>query len=191
MPAPVVTPSEVRIAGQVWLYVAPVGTAYPADIDDDPASPWTNLGAITRNSFKITPSLTVAKFLPHQSTQPIRTAVTERSIVIGAELMQTNETSLIAAFGGGAVATVVGTPTKYRFTPPAPSDRWSRACLVDVLDGAVKTRWYFDEISAESLGEIVFSLEDLMKYTMTFTVLAGASGGGAGWYMETTDASFA
>jgi hypothetical protein len=188
---PSVTSSEARIAGQLWAYVAPVATAFPATITTDPASPWKNLGAIEPNTGVLTPSLAVTKFLAHQTSAPIRTGVTDRQLAVGFTLQQTNEVNVAAAWGGGSFAeTSVGSGI-YRFTPPAAEEVWERAMLLDVLDGAVKTRYYFDRVSIETLGALTLSKEALQTYAISLAVLAGASGGGAGWYFETNDAAFA
>lgn len=125
--------AETVIAANGGVYVATVGTSFPATVTTTPGAGWTDLGFITEAGVKVKPKLEVASFGAWQSAYKIRSVVTGRDITIGFTLRQWNEVNLVLALGGGAVSG----SGPYTYTPPAIGAALiERAVLVRWQDGS-------------------------------------------------------
>ena len=135
--------------GSVWI--AAVGTAFPATPTTAPSGSFTELGLINEAGVKAKPSQELAKFMAWQSMYPIRTIVTARNMAVAFALRQWNEVNLPLAFGGGAV-TGAG---PYTYTPPGiTSDEYLRAVLIRWKDGTRNYDLRFLRAAPVDLGEI-------------------------------------
>lgn len=125
--------AETVIAANGSVWVAAVGTSFPATVTTSPGAGWTDLGYITEGGVKVKPKVEVASFGAWQSAYKIRTVITGRDLTIGFALRQWNETNLVLALGGGAVSG----SGPYTYTPPQIGAALvERAVLVRWQDGS-------------------------------------------------------
>lgn len=133
---------EVLI-GVGTLYIAPTGTAFPADPTVAPAAAWIDVGysseGWTFKSDTATEDIMVAEEIDAIDVLP-----TGREVHLMGEAAQASIENLKIALGGGTITTVVGPPAYKQFIPPA-SDVLDRVALLfrgkaPTVAGAAKTR---------------------------------------------------
>jgi hypothetical protein len=89
-------PTEVQVgtANGPGIYVAPEGTAMPADTVTAWAAPWAILGYLSDDGPTVGQSTDSNEIIPWQSAVPLRTVITKRSITMQFVLWQLNELTL-------------------------------------------------------------------------------------------------
>jgi hypothetical protein len=166
--------ANVVVAGTGHVWVAPDGTTLPADLDplDDP---WTDIGYISEDGVTFTISRDQTDIAAWQSLEPVRVLITSEPKVIGFELMEFDEDTLVLAFRGGTV--VAGPPAKY--TPPDAGASDVRAMVVDGIDGAYTFRFVFPRVSLQGDVEWNLNRSDAVRFPLEFQVLASTTS----WYI--------
>lgn len=92
--------SEVRIAPEGRILVAPVGTTVPADASESFDEAWADLGYANEDGVEITPELEVEDFMAWQSLPPVKTSPTNLALEVVFNLIQTNvDTTSLYFFG--------------------------------------------------------------------------------------------
>lgn len=165
--------TQVGVAVSGHLYVAPLGTSFPATT----LAAWTSftdVGYITVDGPSLAPSFESQDIETWQSQQPLRTIQTSRALDLKANLQQTTGTTLKLAFGGGTVATIGG--GDYLYTPPALGETNERAYGLEVLDGTDITRYLFPRAIVKDVGEIPFKKDEETHLDLTISLLEPASG---------------
>lgn len=113
--------SEVLVAVNGNVYVAPVGTTIPATPDvtwTTASASWKDVGYLNEDGLQYTQGRNTEDVNAWQSFQPVKQLVTGASVTMGMSMQQWNETTLPLAFGGGTiVASGTGATLKYAFTP--------------------------------------------------------------------------
>ena len=111
--------TEVVVGANGDVYVAPVGTSLPLDVDDPLNAAFSEaLGFTSEDGVTATDGKTTENIGAWQSFYPLRTLVTERNFTVAFVLRQWNQDTVSLAFGGGTF-TAVGSHTTY--TPPDPA----------------------------------------------------------------------
>lgn len=108
-------PFEI-IGAPVTLYVAPVGTAFPA-VDEDPAAPWALVGTsgdrnYSEDGVTVQHSQTIAEFRAAGSTGPIKAFRKEEALMLSMEMADLSLEQYKLTLNGNtvtAVAAGVGT----------------------------------------------------------------------------------
>src|SRR6266545_4900953 len=94
--------SEIRIGANGTIYIAPSGTAGPANI----AAAWTGftqLGYATEDGVKLTRSMDTEQVKGWQTISPLRYLVTGVSLSVAFSLLQFDKDSLPLWLGGGTI----------------------------------------------------------------------------------------
>lgn len=127
--------NEVVVAGTGHLWVAPVGTTLPAPNTDPTAdlTGFVDLGYTEEDGVTLRGFVEISEFKVWQNTSPVRRSRTSQGREIQTNLVQWNEASLVAAFGGGTVDTSGSYPT-YTF-PEAGDVLQEYAVVLDWQDG--------------------------------------------------------
>lgn len=128
--------SELIVAGNGNVYIAPINTPLPDSIADVPGSldaAFAQFGYTTEDGAKFTDSKDVNKVYPWQSFYPVRTHITQRSAMVEFTLMQWNTDTVDFAFGGGQM--VVTDAGNFRYSPPSPETLDERTLVISALDG--------------------------------------------------------
>lgn len=155
--------------GNVWL--APVGTAIPTDLDE-PAAPWDNIGYIDEagpapSGFQRDKTSLYA----WNSSNPLRTSYAPSEPAIDFTMLQVSEDTLALYFGGGTVAP--GTPPAPAvYTAPINAAPAEHAVLIDFFDGTRAYRWGIPKASVAASGDISMTREQFMTFPVSASILA-------------------
>jgi hypothetical protein len=161
--------AEVRVGLTGHLYVAPVGTAAPLDLDVTPPAPWVDLGYLTEDGVSMSVDSDREDFTPWQSTSPCRSVVTSQTNTWTFTLMQRNADTLRLAFGGGTI--VAGTAAgSWIYTPP-PVGLSEVSFVLDVEDGPIRDRWIAYRANPALGGEVNFTKSDPTTFEVEVTLL--------------------
>ncbi len=95
-PAPLLNPSEVQVgtSNGPGIWVAPVGTPFPADTWSPWVAPWKVLGYLSDDGPTVGQSTDSTDITPWQSAVPLRSVITGKSITLQFILWQLNELTL-------------------------------------------------------------------------------------------------
>jgi hypothetical protein len=143
--------TEVRVAGGGHIYVAPEGTAIPADLSPLPVA-WVDLGYVTENGVSFSFGREVTDINAWQGDK-VRVITTKEPASCKFELMQTNATVMQVAFGGGTITEAAGI---YTFTPPKTGVNTTRALIIEFADGDDKYRYCIPRSQLQ--GNVDYSL---------------------------------
>jgi hypothetical protein len=164
-------PQNVVVAGTGAVWVAPEGTALPANLTP-PIAPWEDVGYVGEDGVSFTFSRDQEEITAWQAADPVRILITTEPKTIEFELLEFDQESLLLAFRGGSVA---GAAPPYTYTPPDPGATDVRAMLIDGVDGALTFRFGFPRVQLQ--GDLEFALlrTDAVRLSMEFGVLASAT----------------
>jgi hypothetical protein len=165
--------SEVRVGANGTIYVAPGGTAVPANI----TAPWTSftdIGYASEDGVSLSRSLTTEQIKAWQSIAPIRYLITEVAFTITFNLLQWNETTLPFWLGGGSVVSQGGGSFKYTVSSSPTLDE--RAFGVEWTDGALTYRATIARGMVTESGETPINRSNPAGLPITFAAMTPASG---------------
>lgn len=120
---PGTNPSQIRVAGHGHVFVAPLGTAAPADTTTAWGAAWHDLGYTDNTGVKFSKKDKLDKIDSWQTASAVRHVFSARELTLKFSMIQINTDTLPFFFGGNPTAnpvTNIGTGT-----PPAPL--WSYA----------------------------------------------------------------
>lgn len=179
--------ANIIIPGSLEAYVAPVGTAAPADSGAALAAAWTNLGFTTEDgtSFATDPSFEEVR--SHQSDYPTRLLKVGDNATASLVLQEFTRAAVIAAFGGGTVTTIVA--GQYRYDPPGPGLSSPTAMILEWLDGTSKFRLVIPKARARSGVEV--GLAKAAEAGLPLSLAAEGQSGQSAWYLLTNAPAFA
>jgi hypothetical protein len=184
-------PNELVVGNSGEIYVAPVGTAEPANESSALNSALFGLGYLDEDgvTFSVDPSVT--DFGAWQSRSPVRRELTAQAVSLTFKLEQWNEETLRLAFGGGAVTTV--SSGHYKYTLPAGGDALDeRMMIADVVDGSEKFRFVLPRGNVSETVSVDFRRSALGVLAVTFRALApSADPNGAPAYVLSNSSAFA
>ena len=160
---------DVVVAGTGAVYVAPDGTALPADLATPLPSEWIDVGYVSEDGVTFTFSREQEEVNAWQVSTPVRVLVTNEPITIAFELIQFDRTTVSLAFRGG---TFTGTSSPYTYTPPDPGHSDVRAIVVDAVDGDYDFRFCFPRVQISEDVETSLVRSDAVRLPLTFNVLA-------------------
>lgn len=180
--------NEIVIGSNGQVYVAPKGTPLPTDPVAALNAAFVGLGYITEDGATLTVTPTVENYMAWQSRTPVRREKTSQEITLAFALMQWNEQTVPAAFGGG---TVSGSAGNYRYDLPKDDAALDeRAMILEANDGSVHMRWVFPRGNATEAVEAAYQRGAPSSLPLTFGVLAAAEGASPGYFL-TDSAAFA
>lgn len=185
--------NEIVIPALTRIWLAPVGTAAPADAVVAMAAAWRSVGLTTEDSLKFNSEPNFEQVRSAQSSYPTRTFQTQDAATIEVDLQQWSGPNFRAVYGGGTIIEVTpaggGIPKHYKFTPPKIGGRTEIAAVVEVIDGGKHYRYVFPRaMQMEGVSK------DLAKSKEAILPLRLAVQGGDdvdAWYVITDDPSFA
>jgi hypothetical protein len=147
-------PAQVQVgtSNGPGLYLAPVGTAPPADTKTAWATPWEILGYISDDGPTVGQSTDTNEIVPWQSMVPLRTVVTKRAVTLQFILWQLNEQTLALYFdadvpvpgvGGDISMDVLSAGTQHLY-----------AVGIDSMDGPQALRIIFPRAGLTDAGDM-------------------------------------
>jgi hypothetical protein len=164
-------PTHVVVAGTGAVYVAPEGTALPADLVTPLPAAWLDVGYVSEDGVQFTFSREQEDINAWQSAEPVRVLVTNEPKTIAFDVLEFDKTTVLLAFRGGSISG----SSPYTYTPPAAGTSDVRAMVIDGKDGATTFRFVFPRVSLS--GDVAFQLirTDAVKPTLEFSVLASTT----------------
>lgn len=174
---------------RVWL--APVGTAAPADATTAMPTGWLSVGFFTEDSLKFNSEPNFETVKSAQSSYPTRTFQTSDAATIEVDLQQWSGENFKAVYGGGTITAI--TPTggggqQFKFAPPRIGGRTEIAAVIEVIDGGKHYRYMVPRaMQMEGVSK------DLAKTKESVLPLRLAVQGGDdtdAWYVVTDDPAF-
>ncbi|MFJ8301364.1 hypothetical protein ACIQ9R_36435 [Streptomyces sp. NPDC094447] len=183
-----VTPARTR----VWL--APVGTAAPADALVAMPSGWYSVGLTTPDSLKFSEEPQFEEIRSAQTDFPSRTIQTSDSATIEVDLQQWSGRNFKAVFGGGSIVEITpsggtGTPKHYKFTPPRIGGRSEVAATIEVNDGEKAYRYVVPR--AMQMEGVSTELQKGKEAVLPLRLAVQGGDDSDPWYLLTNDPAFA
>jgi hypothetical protein len=174
--------NEIVVASNGQVYVAPVGTPLPATPIVALNAAFIGLGFATEDGATVTVTPEVSEYMAWQSRSPVRREKTSQEAQVALSLMQWNEQTVPAAFGGGAVS---GSAGNYRYDLPDDNAALAEIALIlDAIDGAVHMRWVFPRGNVTEAVEAQFQRGNPAALPLTFKALTPAGGGSPGYFLS-------
>lgn len=185
--------ADIRVIGTGGVYVAPVGTAFPAFTADLSADEdFIDLGYLTEDGINFSFGREVNDIYAFQSNDPVRTVQTRQPKTVGFTLMQTGREQFNLALGGGTwTVTGVAPDEVYTYTPPDASDVDERAMIVEIIDGDLKYRWEYERTLNKEGVEFTAVRQDAVTFPIVMSVLTPADGAVPFVFRTNDDASAA
>ena len=112
--------------GQFW--VAPVGTAFPADAETAPAVDWEDVG-YTDDGVAFEWEVETQEVVVAEEDLPIRESRTRITYQVVTTLAQFIFENLERALGGGTITSIAGPPQRRTYTPPVAGEHDAFAAL--------------------------------------------------------------
>jgi hypothetical protein len=178
---------EVRVGASGTIYIAPSGTAGPANI----GAAWTgftDVGYTTEEGATIGRSLTTEQIKAWQSIAPIRYLITEVAYTISFGLLQWNETTLPLWLGGGTVVDQGGGSYKYSISSAPTIDE--RVLGIEWVDGSKTYRSVIGRGMVTESGETNVNRANPAALPITFAAMTPNAGTELA-YLLTNDANMA
>lgn len=164
--------SQFFVGGVTDVYVAPVGTAMPADETTSLNAAFVNLGFTTDDGVGFNVSYDTATRNSSQALDPTLRIRTGRDTTVTVGLQQFNQTTLPLALGGGTV-TVSTTHTSY--SAPDPEDIDYRALITHSVYGGKVLRICIPKVMVTETGDISFAKEEESVLDLTFGAIASSA----------------
>ncbi|MER8103296.1 hypothetical protein [Kitasatospora sp. NPDC094016] len=184
--------AETVVPGRLYLYLAPVGTAAPADASIALAAGWRSVGHTTEDSLKFKEEPNFESLKSAQSDFPVRQFQTADAVTVEMDLLQWSAPNFKAVYGGGTITEITptgtGTAKHYKFVPPRIGERTDVAALLEAVDGGKHYRFVFPR--AMQLEGVANDLSkgSGSKLPLRLGVLGGDDTDA--WYMLTDDPAF-
>lgn len=187
------TPGRIFVAGSAALYLAPVGTAMPADARVALNVAFLEVGLFTPDSLTFATEPDFEDVESHQSFVPVRTIQTGDAATLSVALQEWSGKNFQAVYGGGTITeitvTVPSARTDYKFAPPQPGARTETAAIAQVIDGTKNYRLCIPRCIQREGVEL--ELQRDTEATLALSLAVQGSGGGVDpYYWITDDAAF-
>jgi hypothetical protein len=183
--------NEIVIPQLSRIWLAPVGTAAPADATVAMPPGWFTVGLFTEDSLKFNSEPNFEQVRSAQSAYPTRTFQTTDAATIEVDLQQWSGQNFRAVYGGGSITAVTpsgGGAKHFKFAPPRIGGRTEIAACIEVIDGGKHYRYIIPRaMQMEGVSK------DLAKTKESILPLRLAVQGGDdtdAWYVVTDDPAF-
>lgn len=177
---------DILIGSNGSIYVAPVGTAAPADEVEALNAAFVDLGYASEDGVKLTDSKDMLIYKVWQLRYAAKRKITGRDFAAAFKLSQWNKDTVPLAFGGGTVT--APTAGHFKFVPPSFEDIDERAMVIE---------WFADDSTFRLIiprGMVTENVETevdagaVSELPITFSVLG--TDGVDPWYLLTDHPSF-
>lgn len=167
--------SELKVAGNGGIFVAPVGSTLPVDVDSPLDGAFVDTGYATEDgvTFRYAPEITDHR--GWQSAHPLRRDLTNVELDAVFGLLQWNEETIRLAFGGGEVTEPSDGVFRYDF-PEAGDEIDERAAVVETIDGDRKDRFVIARCNPVEAVETQFQRASTAVLPITLRALQPDSG---------------
>jgi hypothetical protein len=170
----VLDPTEVQVgtANGPGIYIAPAGTAGPADTTEDWDAPWAVLGYLSDDGPTVAQSTDTEDITPWQSVVPIRTVITSRGVTLQFTMWQLNAATLALYFDCDVPA--VGSDGSVDFDVRTDSPQHIYAVGIDSADADRVLRIVFPRASLSDAGDMQLQRGAAVPLDVTLSALDDA-----------------
>lgn len=182
-------PNEIVVGSNGEIYVAPLGTTAPTNVDSVLNGAFVELGYASEDGVTLNRSQTITDIRVWQSRYPARRIVEDEVLSASFALRQWNRGTVELALGGQVASLGSG---KFKVTPlPVDDSIDTRILVIDWHDGDDKDyRLVIPRCVVTETGDIQIARTGAADLPVTLSVLA-EEGGGDAWTLFTNDPSFA
>jgi len=181
--------SEITVAADGDLSVAPFGTALPSSIDTALNAAFSSVGYLSEDGMSFTVGAEEEEINVWQKATPARRIVTARTFQASGELLQWNRATFALAFGGGEWSSPAG--GVYRYDPPADRDAITEySAVLDWEDGDRKSRIVIYRCTLADEVESSLTRTDAAALPITLNALTPDEEDRS-WYYLSDDAAYA
>ena len=182
--------TKVIVPGGATLYLGASGaTLSTFNGTASPGTAWTDAGYLTEDGATFELARTTQDITVWQSLDPVRKIQQTLTKTVSMVLREWSPTNLKYVLGGGTVTAGVGSVagTAYgTYNMPSASENPTIAVVLDCLDGAYSTRFYFPQMVCGDNVSIPVSRNDSMTLPFSVTSLASSTAttiysNGPGW----------
>jgi hypothetical protein len=170
---PLLDPTEVQVgtSNGPGLYIAPEGTAAPADTLTAWATPWASLGYLDSAGPVVGQKTTSNSLTPWQSVAPIRSVITGRELTMQFVLWQLNAQTLALYFDTDVPTPVAGALSMQVRTDDQPH---VYALGIDSQDGDQVFRIAFTRATLTTTNDMKITRGEVIPLDVTLTAMDDA-----------------
>lgn len=158
----------VGTAREVGLYVGALTAVDPANLEAPFATGWTGLGYASEDGASLSNSTDTTDLMSWQSTSPLRTIITGRTVTLQFQLMQITPLNIALYWD---IETPTATNGVFDFSVKSSEAGQRRKLAVDVQDGDNQKRYIFPRVQLTAAGDMSFSRGSATLLDVTFTAL--------------------
>lgn len=166
-------PDNILVPGTAALYLAPVGTAMPANETSALNAAFRDVGLTTPDGTRLRTNPSFTDIRSHQSNYPTRTIKTADEAQVTVVLQEFSGENLIAALGGGTLTTV--STGHFKYTPPATTDFSEVAAVLEWVDGDDIFRMLIPRAQVRSGIDVALNKTSEAQLTLTLNCIGGDS----------------
>lgn len=181
---------ELVIASGGDVFVAPVGTAIPADPTEEFDPAFIGLGLLSEDGIKFNRDVTVKGYGAFQFKNEVRRGVEKEELGASFSLEQWNPDNFKFAFGGGEVTEVDSGIYRYDF-PSGDDALEERLLVIRWNDGGKNYQLAFERGNVTEGVEVNLKRSDMAMLPIGYKALASAGVDSIGVSLITDDAAFA
>jgi hypothetical protein len=162
--------TEIRVAVSGAIYIAPSGTAGPADINVAWPGAFYHLGYATTDGVTLQRTLDTEEVRSWQAIGVQRYLITGVGLTCAFGLQQFNKTTLALYLGGGTWVAQGG--SSYRFAISNTPTIDERVLGIEWTDGSLKYRFVMVRSMASETGELTLGRESEINLPITMSAMS-------------------
>lgn len=170
---------NVRVGLNGNIYLAPIGTTAPTDLDTAWAAGWSDLGYLSEDGVSMEYSTDQTDINAWQSLSPVRKVLTSVDMTLAFTAIELKTATVKLYFPSSTMTDVSGTVHKLDI-PSAPSPD-ERAIGLEWIDGDVKNRLIIPRGEVTERGAITIGRSDAVGLEMTISAYATSAPELASW----------
>lgn len=178
-------PTQVRLAPDGRVLVAPLGTVEPVDTTASFNAAFKELGWVTEDGVSVTPSVDTNDVMMWQSVTPVKRPITGMGLEVSMALASHNKDVLGAYFLNSTVTNVTGTARLEMKNAPVSQEKMLAIEWTD--DEGDVNRLILPRVTMTDRDAITLQRSDALAYGITFSALAGPAGYSAVLLTNNTD----
>lgn len=167
-------PSQVRLAPDGRVLVAPLGTVEPTDVTTAFNASFKELGWVTEDGVSVTPSVDTNDIMMWQSITPVKRPITGMGLEISMTLGSHNRRTLELYFLNASVTNASGIARLE--TPNAPVSQDVMLAVEWTDDEGDVSRLIFPRVTMTDREAITLQRSEAVGLGLTFSSLAGPDG---------------
>lgn len=178
-------PTQVRLAPDGRVLVAPLGTAEPTDVTTAFNVAFKELGWVTEDGVSVTPSVDTNEVMMWQSVMPVKRPITGAGLEVSMALASHNKDVLGLFFLNTTGTNVSGTARFEQKNAPAAQEKMLAIEWTD--DEGDINRLILPRVTMTDRDAFNLQRSDAVAYGITFSALAGPAGYSAVLLSNNTD----